>query len=45
MPFDVSVFAVRLEDMLDDVLQSVGSYQASGSARVDDESIDGLAFD
>ena len=44
MPFDVAVFAVRLEDMLDDVLQSVGSYQASGSARVDDESVDSLAF-
>ena len=44
MPFDVAVFAVRLEDMLDDVLQSVGSYQASGSARVDDESVDSFAF-
>ena len=44
MPFDVAVFAVRLEDMLDNVLQCVGSYQASGSARVDDESVDGLTF-
>ena len=44
MPFDVAVFAVRPEDMVDDVLQSVGSYQASGSARVDDESVDSLTF-
>ena len=42
--FYVVVLAVRLEDVLNNVLQSVGSYQASGSARVDDESVDSLTF-
>ena len=44
MPFHVVVFAVRLEDVLDNVLESVCSYQTSGGARVDEESMDGFAF-
>ena len=44
VPFEVFVLAVRLENMLDDVLQRVGSYQASGCARVDEESMDGFTF-
>ena len=44
VPFDLVVFAVRLENMFDYVLQSVSSYQASGSARVDEESMDDFAF-
>ena len=44
VPFDVVALAMRLEDIWDDVLQGVGSYQASGSARVDEESMDGFAF-
>ena len=44
MPFDLVVFAVRPENMVDYVLQSVSSYQASGGARVDEESMDGFAF-
>ena len=45
MPFDLVLFAMRLQNVLDDVLQRVGSYQASGGARVDEESMDDLAFD
>ena len=45
MPFDLVMFAMRLQNVLDDVLQSVCSYQASGGARVDEESMDDLAFD
>ena len=44
VPFHVVVFAVRLEDVLDNILESVCSYQSSGGARVDEESMDGFAF-
>ena len=44
VPFDLVIFAVRLENMVDYVLQSVSSYQASGSARVDEESMDDFTF-
>ena len=44
MPFDLVMFAMRPENMVDYVLQSVSSYQASGSARVDEESMDDFAF-
>ena len=45
VPFDLVLFAMRLQNILDDVLQRVGSYQASGGARVDEESMDDFAFD
>ena len=44
VPFGVVMLAVRLEDVLINVHQSVCSYQTSGSARVDEESMDGFAF-
>ena len=40
VPFDMVMLAVRLENILDDVL----SYQASGSARVDEESMNDFTF-
>ena len=45
MPFDLALFAMWLQDVLDDVLQRVCSYQASGGARVDEESMDDFAVD
>ena len=39
------VHALRLEDVLDDVFERVCSYQSSGGAGVDEESVDSHSFD
>ena len=44
VPFHVVVLAVRLEDVLDNVLEGVCSDQTSGGAWVDEESMDDFAF-
>ena len=44
VPFKVFVLAMWLENMLDNVLQRISSYQALGCARVDEESMDGFTF-